>query len=612
MCGIFAYAGDRKVDARAALERLRHRGPDHVGNLARGKVSLGHCRLSIIDTSDRSNQPMESISERLAIVFNGEIYNYRELRQELSQAGVSFRTEGDTEIILAGYEMHGTAFFDRLRGMWSFVIHDRGTDELIAARDPFGIKPLYYYAPKEGVVCFASEIRAFEGIASLEPNPAAYAVFYNLGYFLAPSTPYKNIWKLRPGEVISRKLSSHDAPSTRRIPRFAGTARVVSRTEAVDVLERTLMDSVKAHYVADVPVSILLSGGNDSSLIAALSKEIGQRPVAYHVAIEGSEDTRYAEAVAKHLGIELVVERLDQAALTRQYERVWEILDEPTGDTSIIPTSLVYERIKGRAKVVLSGEGGDELFGGYRRHRLLSRHSRVKRRSVVNSVFNSLVSPKAAALSSWNPLVQRTRAALLAAGFPDDLIGAYVRGTRLIDFPLQDDVLRDKLYDLYQSERERETEPPLAFDTLAYLPNDLLMKSDIASMASSIEARVPFVDRWVASTAAACLAGYGGSDGDKRILKEVLARYLPGEFVYRNKSGFGVPMRVYDMRIFDEDFHRACAFHLEHREAFGVSDEMSQLIRNKEARLVIARKFPRFAFALISNWKLFTKRAGRA
>lgn len=601
MCGVFAYAGKGKVDAQAALSRLAHRGPDHSAILQVGDVTLGHRRLAIIDLDSRSNQPMESMSGHSTIVFNGEIYNYRELRAVLMAEGVRFRTESDTEVLLAGYEHEGTAFFGRLRGMWAFVIHDRKKGLLIASRDPFGIKPLVY-AVCNGSIYIASEMRSLRGMVPFEPDPEAYAIFYNLGYFIAPHTPYKAVRKLVAGEVLSWNVKTSELSTVQRISRLKGEQKdIQSYEESVDLIDRSLTSSVEAHYVADVPISILLSGGTDSSLIAALSRKLGKQPSAYHVAIEGSDDTAYAEAIAKELNIPLSVEHLTKKAFATQYEKIGELLDEPTGDVSIIPTSLVYERIKGKAKVVLSGEGGDELFGGYLRHRVLESHSHVSKGNVIHSTLNALLHPGAVGVSTWNPLVQRVRDALLRHGLTNDVIGAYLRSTRLMDYPLHDRVIRNRLYNLYAEESEPGIVPPLAFDMLSYLPGDLLPKSDVASMASSIEARVPFVDRYVAQDAANATRGMHFED--KKILKQVLLRYLPHPLVFRGKTGFSAPIQ--DHALFLSDFHAACAFHLADRDAFGIDETMARLISTPALRARIARKYPRFAFALITSWKCF-------
>ena len=608
MCGIFAYVGKKDVSIEPCLTRMVHRGPDHKGVYRHKNVSLGHCRLSIIDVSNRSNQPMTSVSGRSVITFNGEIYNYKELRLGLAKEGSKFATESDTEVILEGYERHGTEFFERMRGMWAFVLYDTTNGELICARDPFGIKPLFY-AIRNGEIYFTSEIKCLKetGI-SLEPNTVAYNTFYNLGYFIAPDTSYKDVFNLCSGEVLSWNIEKALMRPVRRVSRFIDRPKLEgdgSYGSAVDALDIAFTESVEAHYVSDVPVSILLSGGNDSSLIAALSKKLGKQPVAYHVAVPGSEDTYYATRVAQKLGLSLVIEELSQQALTTQYEKIWDILDEPTSDISIIPTSLIYEKIKGYAKVVLSGEGGDELFGGYRRHNMFMMHTVARRANILNSFFNALLSPEECSLTCRNPLVHRARAMLLYRGIPDDLIGAYLKEARIIGYPIGDAMVRQTLFDLYTRDADSRILPSLIFDMVSYLPNDLLYKTDCASMASSIEARVPFVDRYLYGETSSIMQTINAQTAtdDKRILKDVLIRYLPPELVNRAKSGFGVPIMSYDTQIFMSDFASACEFHLHYSDIFAVHSDMVTLIETESSRKVIASKYPRFAFALISNWK---------
>jgi asparagine synthase (glutamine-hydrolysing) len=309
--------------------------------------------------------------------------------------------------------------------------------------------------------------------------------------------------------------------------------------------------------------------------------------------------------VARELDIPLVVESLSQSSYAEQYEHIWDTLDEPTADISILPTTTIYKRINGRAKVVLSGEGGDESFGGYTRSTILMRHNSVSERDLANSLLNALLSPDQFNLSHINPLVQRIRTGLIAHGLTDDLVGAYLKTTRIIDYPLYDRELRKRLAAWFEREYDERIPRALAFDMLAYLPDDLLTKSDNASMASSIEARVPFVDRLLVSTVAAVLPTIDAAHAlnDKRILKDALSRYVSRDLIFRPKRGFGIPMAMYDTKAFTADFDAACEFHLKDRTVFGLNDELVTMIRSRGSREIIARKYPRFAFALISNWK---------
>ncbi len=601
MCGVLAYTGKNAFDAQACLDKLSHRGPDAGSLDSQFGVVLGHRRLSIIDTHERSNQPFQSASGKTRIVFNGEIYNFRELKETLRQEGVTFRTNGDTEVIVEGYERHGVSFFGKMRGMWAFVIHDVVHNRLVLARDSFGIKPLIYTTHQDSLY-IASELRCLKGAIPLEPDPESYATFFTLGYFIAPRTPYKNVRRVMPGEVLGFDLTHRTFSSLAFVSRYA-KGQESKAGSVTDIIEEALTDSVEAHYVSDVPVSILLSGGTDSSIIAALSKKIGKQPSAYHVAIEGSADTAYAKAVATHLGLDLTVVELSNQSLVEQYRAIGHVLDEPTGDVSILPTTLVYKSIKGHARVVLSGEGGDELFGGYLRHALLAKHAKGKGRKRLHSHFDSLIGTGTFNLSVVNPLVERIQRGLLTHGLQNDLLGAYMLSTRITAHGSGH--AEAELATLLRENGGEISHPALVLDLLAYLPNDLLPKSDIASMASSIEARVPFVDRVFAEAVRQATKEIP-PQGDKLILKQVLERFLPKNLVYREKTGFGVPFTEVALEEITRDFHEAVAFHQNNQEAFGVPERLISALDSRQKREIVVKKFPRLAFALISNWRVFT------
>lgn len=606
MCGVIGQTDGERETLERGLATMQHRGPDGQHILAEGSVLLGHARLSIIDLSARSDQPMQSASGKTTIVYNGEIYNYRELRSELEREGVRFKTEGDTEVLLEGYEKHGTAFFEKLRGMWAFGIYDLRSRTIVLARDRFGIKPLYY-SIEGGELRFASEIRALkEMLPTVTPNAEHYYQFFNLGYFLPPHTHLKEVKKLRPGEVVTWSLDNQKMMSELLAPVVTTGQGSRSFEETVSFVDEALRGSVRAHFVSDVPVGLLLSGGADSSLIAALAKAAGEKPLLYTLAIEGSIDAAYAKRVAKHLDLPLERVELTQAMLAGGYERVLDSLDEPTADPSIIPTSLIFSAIKGKAKVVLSGEGGDELFGGYLRHQHLMRATRVAEHDPLR-VLRALFGTGEAAVKYWNPLVSRKRNFFLDHVL-DDVLGSYLKETKTIDFPISPDALRHDLAALYKETPASAHAPVgLFFDRYAYLPDDLMHKADAASMASSIEARVPFLDPEVLRAIESidprfCLSReFVG----KRLMKLVMERYLPQELIYRPKSGFSFSFERYAREAFRTNLSQALAFHRKHAADFGLSGErILELLRPENADL-LARKYPRFAFSLISNWKVF-------
>jgi asparagine synthase (glutamine-hydrolysing) len=607
MCGIVGSSKSGDDQVRQALDVIAHRGPDQFGYSDLGPT-LGHRRLSIIDLSEGGKQPMSSSSGRTTIVFNGEIYNYQQLKAELVTQGILFANETDTEVIVAGYEAEGIDFFNKLRGMWAFAIWDSRSNELILSRDQFGIKPLYY-TTQGGDLYFASELKTFSHFpVSLRPNTESYFTFFNLGYFCAPNTQYESVYALEPGQILTYSLRDKRTKfsSLRKEEREVG--ELIQDTEqATAELDAVLRESLEAHYIADVPVGLLFSGGGDSSLLAALSCAIGKDPLAFHLAIEGSVDTEYARKVGRVLGVKAEFIDMTNQELSAQYEKVWSIVDAPIGDLSIIPTSLIYQKIKGKSKVILSGEGGDEWFGGYHRHHNLAQKDGVRLRNVPLSWFYALYGTSKFDLKYRNPIVSRLRDCYLRYG-TNDAIGQYLRETKEVNYPFNDQKMRAVLYDVWQN--HRDIPPSLLFDEKLYLTNDLLYKNDMASMASSVEARVPLVDKRVSSFVHDRLSPelrlspqYRG----KYLLKKVLERYLPEDLVYRRKSGFSFSFTRYNVPAFKADLEKALQFHSTHAEEFGIQDRDKELFSSRHAD-VLTTKYPRFAFGLVSNWKIWNEK----
>lgn len=577
MCGIVGNTANK--DIRAALQKVAHRGPDDQGTYEDHAVRFGHTRLAIIDLSQNGHQPM--VRENSVLVHNGEIYNFRDL---------GYESTSDTEVILKGYQDEGTSFFSKLRGMWAFVLYDG--ERLVLSRDLFGIKPLYY-SIKDDEIYFASELKSMkEMLGTIEPNTEHYYQFFNLGYFIAPQTCYEGVYKVMPGEIITwdlreKKLST-EVISIQEDTKYAGFE------ETVEQVEQALQDSVEAHFVSDVPVGLLLSGGTDSSLIAALSAS--KKPIAYTLEIEGSPDSTYAKHVSKHLGLQLKSITMSEAMLEEQYEKMLSFLDEPTGDISLIPTSLIYSLIQGKGKVVLSGEGGDELFGGYIRHRALSGLQRMRGMSMRLPYGTSR-----SALTFINPMLSRLRN-MLERG----IVNVYLRSVKIVDFPIETEKIQADLHELYKR-KGVQSSPNLFFDRYMYLPDNLMSKTDISSMASSIEARVPFLDKHFLSFVLQrvhpkfCLSP---RYREKVVLKKILEKYLPKDVVYRSKKGFAFSFEKYAAEGFKRDAKHAIRFHREHAERFGLEHDRA-LLHSNTADILI-KKYPRFVFALITNWKIFS------
>lgn len=609
MCGIIGTS-DHNLDlVKKAIGLLAHRGPDHEGLFTDGVVALGHRRLSIIDLTASSNQPIVSDDGNYVIVFNGEIYNFSELRDDLKKQGVVFKSNGDTEVILRGYIHQGTSFFSRLRGMWAFAIYDKTKSLIVLSRDHFGIKPLYY-GVKDNNLFFASEMKALKQMGLGQAiNSKHYYQFFNLGYFIAPHTPYADIFKAKPGEILvwdinNKKLSCEALD----LSGANESSLIIDQGEAVKTIDQAIHNSVEAHFVADTPVGILLSGGNDSSLLAAVAKDLGKNPTAYHLRVQGSTDTYYADRVARHLGLNYESIEMNQQALEEQYEKLETIMDEPTGDTSIIPTSLIYSLIGKKTKVVLSGEGGDELFGGYLRHAKLLRHKNIFPNNSWHTFFDRLMSGTTSGhLTTINPIVGKVRNAFLSGAVTDDLIWTYLQQVKIADFPIESSLMRQDMHELWAT-KKMALPANLFFDAAMYLPNNLMYKNDISSMASSIEARVPFLDKefFAATAKLDPNLRLSSTYQSKKILKEVMLKYLPKELVYRDKKGFGFRFSSYNKEVFLRDGKKAFRFHRDHAQDFGIGPQLAKFIADANVEIVLD-KYPRFAFALITNWLLMRK-----
>ncbi len=522
---------------------LVHRGPDSAGEFSDGTAALAARRLSIIDL-ETGDQPIANEDGTLHVVQNGEIYNYRELRRELERAGHRFRTHGDTEVLLHLYEQHGDGFAERLRGMFAVAIWDAPRRRLVLARDRFGIKPLYY-RDAAGELAFASELRALpRGEIDLD----AVEAFLAFNSIPAPLTIFREVRKLPAGHL----LLWEDGGA--RLERFARPAPVPveelrddEEAELVEELRSRVRDSVRAHLVSDVPVGVLLSGGVDSALLTALAADESSEPLrTFSIGFEERSFDELADArrVAERYGTrhrELVL-RPDAALLL---PALAEAFDEPFADSSALPTYLVSELAAGDVKVALSGEGGDELFGGY------------------YTYAADLLAQRVGGLARLaRPLVERLPTSTGRASF-DYRAKRFVRAAHLP--PLErhhgwkeifsrdaraELTGRPSSFDPVDLLRERYDET-LGADDLArlqdvdlgtYLVDDLLVKTDRASMAHSLEARVPYLDTVVTNLALALPTRHKVRGLAKKVLLRKAAEpLLPREIVHGKKRGFSIP-----------------------------------------------------------------------
>jgi asparagine synthase (glutamine-hydrolysing) len=587
VCGIAGLFDPQSELGAVRLERqaremasvLAHRGPDDDGSWAdpAGLIAFGHRRLAVVDLSPMGHQPMVSADGRWVLSYNGEIYNFRALRDRLSAEGVPFRGGSDTEVLLAAFERWGLdRALDATEGMFALSLWDQRRRELHLVRDRFGEKPLYYgwVGPLLG---FGSELKALRKIPSFDATLDRDAVSLYLRYNCvpAPRTIYRGVAKLSPGELVT--FSPSVRPGQLPAPRAYWSARDAvadlcgrpltgSDEDLTDLLEETLDASVAARMVADVPVGAFLSGGVDSSVLVALMQRHSSQPVRTFTvgfsdrAFDESED---AAAVARHLGTDHTPLHVDDAEATAVIPQLPELWDEPFGDVSQIPTLLVSRLARTRVTVSLSGDGGDELFAGYNRHAWLERLLRQSsflpaglRRSVGAAMVRmppglvdqaakvTLLGPR-----KWQVRMPSTKVVkagkVLAAAGPED---AYLALVSHWDDPgsvLAPGVGGDGVAPLPDAWPRLPglTEQVLWLDLVGYLPDDILVKLDRAAMAVSLESRAPFLDRPVFELAwrlplSAKLRG----GTTKWILREVLYRHVPRALVERPKMGFGVPI----------------------------------------------------------------------
>jgi asparagine synthase (glutamine-hydrolysing) len=541
ICGVVSADGSADPERVARMSAtLVHRGPDSSGELADGTVVLAARRLSIIDL-ETGDQPIANEDGTLHVVQNGEIYNYRELRRELERAGHRFRTHGDTEVLLHLYEQHGTRFAERLRGMFALAIWDAPKRRLVLARDRFGIKPLYYRESREELA-FASELRALpRGDIDLD----ALEAFLAFNSIPGPLTIFHGTRKLQPGHVL---VWDDGRVHVERFARPApGGVREEDEAELVEELRSRMRDSVRAHLVSDVPVGVLLSGGVDSALLAALAAEESAEPLrTFSIGFEERSFDELADArrVAERYGTrhrELVL-RPDAALLL---PALAEAFDEPFADSSALPTYLVSQLAAEDVKVGLSGEGGDELFGGYYTY---AADLLAERIGGFVRLARPLVErlPTSTAKASFDYRAKRfVRAAHLPPLerhhawkeiFSPDA-RAELTGRRPSFDPV--DLLRARYAETAAAEELSRLQD---VDLGVYLVDDLLVKTDRASMAHSLEARVPYLDTVVTNFALALPARHKVRGLAKKVLlRKAADPLLPREIVHGKKRGFSIP-----------------------------------------------------------------------
>ncbi len=554
LVGIYKYHSGEKVtydEIKRMSDTFTYRGPDDSGEWCEKNLGLGHRRLSIIDTSSQSKQPMISRDEKLTITYNGEIFNYVELRQKLELEGVQFKTKSDTEIILEMYRKHGESCIDHMIGMFAFALWDRAKEKLFLSRDRIGIKPLYYCINEHGII-FASEIKAILTVLKSKPsiNMAVFDTYMSVGYTPTENTFFKGIFKLSPGHhmVIQNKESKTTQywDLTYDKSQDFGEEFYIRKTQ--DLLE----DAVRLRLRSDVPLGVFLSGGLDSSAVVAIMHKQGIKNFnTFSVAWDSGNlynETPYARQVSKLFNTnhhEYMIRPDDFLTFIPTY--IWH-MEEPVTEAAAISLYYCAKLAKEHVTVVLSGEGSDEVFGGYpiysymqalEQYRLLPR---VIRNTFLNPFINLLGGKwrKYTELSDL-PIEERYQGvSFYNQNIKNEL---YTEETRLA---IANDTVNNILKNYYSSNKEADIQTKMQYlDVKTWLVDDLLIKADRMSMAPSLELRVPFLDHRLMEFSGTIPSKYRLKNGvTKYIIKKAMEDYLPSNIIYRKKMGFPTPLAL--------------------------------------------------------------------
>jgi asparagine synthase (glutamine-hydrolysing) len=514
MCGIAGVIGKKELSRENIEEYLSafkscllHRGPDDAGEHIGDNFGFAHTRLSIVDISG-GRQPIYNEDKSIGIIYNGEVYNYLPLREDLKKRGCRFYTNSDTEVILRGYEEYGREFFRELNGMFSFCIWDDKEDTIYLVRDSFGIKPLYIYEDASRIL-FASELKAIIALPDIDLslNPAGFQDYLTFRYVQAPDTFFKNIRKLEAGTYLEIK---HGNPTQYRYwdVSYSTPFPYPDLWEVKEHLLATMHTAVKSQLMGEVPIGVLLSGGVDSSAIAYLIHACGANLTTFNIGFPEVNEFEYSREVAKKYGLRHIEIVTTTEELIKNFSKINFALDEPIADPACLPLYQLCEELKKHVTVVLSGEGGDEVFGGYPQYEYLWRSN-----IPYNSRFTAFME------RSWY--------------FSDAL--AFMRDKRLP--PHQ---LRHRKY----FEEQPFLNGMLAYDMKTWMPENLMMKADKIMMAHSLEGRFPFLDKELFDYAACLPQAYKISlqGVTKWLLKEAISPFLPGTIIARPKMGFTVPV----------------------------------------------------------------------
>lgn len=537
-----------------ALNQMEYRGPDNKGIWSENGICFGHRRLAIIDLSTDGNQPFESSDNRFIIVFNGEIFNYQELRSSLQNLGHIFKSNTDTEVILAAYSQYGQDFCTYLRGMFALVIYDSLTNEVVFARDRIGKKPLFLFENDE-VLIFSSEIKFFHAFSDikLEINEDSLHSFLSLQYIPGPQTIYKNVFQVKPGEIIIYQQKSKQKKSNTywNLFDYVGKRKQLPDLEEVDEL---IEKSIKYRLISNVDIGLLLSGGIDSSLLACYMQQLaGKKVKAFNVgfADESIDESKYAKQVSDALDIDLISLNLEEIDSDIFSKSVFHA-DQPFGDSAMIPTYLISKSIGKHVKVVLSGEGADELFHGYDHYQYEKYYYRLGKLpfegaemlfNMVSSLGVHKFDKVKNKLKSINSFKQDTGTSRWTSIMSPELSQQFLSLNKQYNNSYE-----TQFHSFLQEFHTKagKIESSLMLDLLTWLPDDLLVKTDRMMMACSVEARTPFLDHELIEAIIGSSNHFNSKlFQSKNYLRQLLKKKLPSAIAEsissRPKHGFLTP-----------------------------------------------------------------------
>ena len=569
MCGIIGTIDYTKNINEISFNIMRdiidYRGPDDFGTEFFEKetytLALGHRRLSIQDLSPLGHQPMNY--ENLHIIFNGEVYNFEEIKRELLELNYTFTSHSDTEVILKAYHAWGVKCVDKFRGMFAFAIYDESEESLTIFRDRAGVKPLYYYKTDSEFI-FGSELKSLYQYEHFQKvlNKKALPFYFRFGYIPAPLTIFENTFKLKPGHYIKYDINTKQFEEKKYWDvkeHYQAHKMSKSEDETLQELEEILQDSFALRMVSDVPVGVFLSGGVDSSLVAALLQKSSNKPLKTFTI--GFEDKKYDESTfAKDIATHLGTDHTEYICTPKDMQDVIEELsfmyDEPFGDSSAIPTYLVSKVAKEKVKVALSGDGGDEAFVGYSKYFALEKISNMSaiKKTILKIVVNSLNERSVTFLNKQLPVSRRQRnikdkfRKFKNAINSSDVYEMFINASSYVSDDLLSKILQNNTIEFKNTFFGENISSDILsqmqmLDYKTFMVDDVLTKVDRASMMTSLEAREPLLDHKIIEYAAKIPSAlkYKNKDG-KYLLKKILYKYVPKELIERPKSGFQIPL----------------------------------------------------------------------